>query len=65
MNKEYRFIFQRSLGVIIMLIAFPIIPDHFPWYVSVLLFNVGLILVMSTAWSKLKSKLGITNSKSN
>ena len=30
------------LGVMLMLISFVIIPDKYPWYYEILLFNVGL-----------------------
>lgn len=60
MRNENRHRLQKYLGIIIMLIAFPIIPDHYPWYCQVLLFNVGLVLLLSTKWSKLRIELGIS-----
>ncbi|WP_411767291.1 hypothetical protein [Winogradskyella sp. A3E31] len=53
----------KIVGVLIMLMAFPLIPDHYPWYYQVLLFNVGLVLFLSTKWNKLKNELGIINKK--
>lgn len=50
----------KIAGVLIMLLAFPLIPDHYPWYYQVLLFNIGLGLFLSTKWNKLKKELGIT-----
>ena len=50
----------KILGVLTMLLAFPLIPDHYPWFYQVLLFNVGLVLFLSTKWNKLKNELGIT-----
>lgn len=30
------------LGVIVMILSFAIIPDKYPWYYELLLFNAGL-----------------------
>nr|WP_293297170.1 hypothetical protein [Allomuricauda sp.] len=49
----------KVIGVLIMLLAFPLIPDHYPWYYQVLLFNIGLGLFLSTKWDNLKNELGI------
>ena len=66
MKKEHGIKVQRILGVSIMLLAFPIVPDSYPWYVSVLLFDIGLIIMLATKWNKLKKQLGInTSSKFN
>lgn len=51
---------MRILGVIIMLLAFPIISEKYPWYYQVLLFDMGLALVIITKWSKLKREIGIS-----
>ncbi len=59
MKKEYQIKIQKILGITIMLLAFPIVPENYPWYVNVLLFNVGLILILTTKWNKLKKELGI------
>lgn len=56
---------MRVLGVIIMLLAFSIIPDQYPWYYSVLLFDVGLLLVVITKWNKLKKELGLSTQSLN
>ncbi len=31
-----------ALGIVIMLLAFIIIPDEYPWYLELMLFNLGL-----------------------
>lgn len=59
MKKENRIKLQKLLGIILMLIAFPIIPDHYPWYAELLLYNLGLVLLLSTKWRKLKNELKI------
>ncbi|WP_432410850.1 hypothetical protein [Rasiella sp. SM2506] len=51
----------KIAGVLIMLLAFPLIPDHFPWHYQVILFNIGLGLFLSTKWKQLKNELGITS----
>ena len=60
MKKEYRLKLQKFIGLAIMPIAFPIIPEHSSQYYQVLLFNVGLLLLLSTKWGKLKNELRIT-----
>jgi len=30
------------LGVVVMILSFAIIPDEYPWYYELLLFNAGL-----------------------
>ena len=60
MRKESKIKIVRVIAVLIMLAAFPLIPDHYPWYYQVLLFNVGLALALSTKWNKLKNELGVT-----
>jgi len=59
MKIENRLKIVKALGVIIMLVAFPIIPDGYPWYYQTILFNIGLFLLLSTKWNKLKKELGI------
>ncbi len=56
MSKNNIHITLKIVGVIIMLIAFPIVPESKPWYYSVLLFDIGLILAMIPKFSKLKEK---------
>lgn len=65
MRKENKIKIVRVVAVLIMLTAFPLIPDHNPWYYQVLLFNVGLGLALSTKWNKLKNELGITKKQTN
>ena len=60
MRKESKIKVVRIISVLIMLAAFPLIPDHYPWYYQVLAFNIGLGLFLSTKWNKLKNELGIT-----
>lgn len=42
MNKTHFLKLTAILGILIMLTSFAIIPDEYPWYHEVLLFNVGL-----------------------
>ena len=60
MKKENWFRIMRVLGVVIMLLAFPIVPQEYPWYYQLLLFNIGLALLLATKLTKLKRELGIT-----
>jgi len=59
MKKEIRFKIIRALGVVIMLIAFPIVPKEYPWYYQVIVFNIGLVFVLASKWTKLKQEIGI------
>lgn len=63
MKSKYLFNFLKISGVVIMLLAFPIIPEEYPWYSSVLLYNVGLSFLLVAKWDKLKIELGL-NKKS-
>ncbi len=63
MRKETKIKIVRVVAVIIMLSAFPLIPDHYPWYYELLLYNIGLVLLLSTKWGKLKNELRITKTK--
>ena len=45
------------LGVAVMLVAFLVVPDKYPWYYEVLLFNIGL-------WPWLLAKKELKNMKS-
>lgn len=56
MSKKNIQIALKIVGVIIMLIAFPIVPESKPWYYSVLLFDIGLVLVIISKFPKLKEK---------
>ena len=56
MSKKNAHIFLTIAGVIIMLIAFPIIPESKPWYYKVLLFDVGFVLSMIPQFPKLKRR---------
>ncbi len=60
MTKENSFKIMKVLGIVIMLIAFPIIPEVYPWYYQIILFNIGLILILVTKWNKIKEELGIS-----
>jgi len=42
MKKIHLLYLISILGIVIMLTAFAIIPDQYPWYYEVLLFNLGL-----------------------
>lgn len=65
MLKRKKLTIIKITGILIMLLAFPIIPDHYPWYYEILLFNVGLAFLISTKWKNLKSELGITKNKTH
>ncbi|MEQ8242373.1 hypothetical protein [Fulvivirga sp.] len=60
-NKNWLRILRIS-GVVIMLIAFPLMRDY-PWYYGVLLFDIGLALVFLAKWID-RNKLAINQSKS-
>jgi len=49
MKKTHLLKLVIAFGVVVMLISFAIIPDEYPWYYEILLFNVGL-------WSWLLAK---------
>lgn len=42
MKKSNWLILTIVLGVAVMLLAFIVVPDKYPWYYEVLLFNIGL-----------------------
>lgn len=63
MKNKYLFNILKISGVLIMLLAFPIIPEHYPWYSSILLFSVGVSFLLIARWDKFKRELGI-NKKS-
>lgn len=46
-------------GVLIMLLAFPLMPEGYPWYYEVVLFDVGLVLFLFSQWEKLKNEMNI------
>jgi len=56
MSRKNTHIALKIIGVIIMLIAFPIVTESKPWYYSVLLFDIGLVLAMIPKFPKLKEK---------
>jgi len=56
MLKKNAHLVLRILGVCLMLIAFPIVPESKPWYCSVILFDIGLLLILIPKFSKLKEK---------
>jgi hypothetical protein len=47
------------LGVVVMILSFAIIPDEYPWYYELLLFNAGLWpwLFAKKELKKMKSQL--------
>lgn len=47
------------LGVILMFISFLVVPDEYPWYYELLLFNAGLWpwLIAKKELKKMKSQL--------
>jgi len=42
MEKTHLLKFIVALGIVVMIFSFAIVPDDYPWYYEVLLFNVGL-----------------------
>lgn len=42
MKKTHLLKLTIALGIVVMLTSFAIIPDEYPWYYELLLFNVGL-----------------------
>lgn len=57
MSKKTTHIILKYLGILIMLIAFLIVPQSKPWYYEVLLFDLGLALFLIPKLTKLKQKL--------
>jgi len=60
MKKTHLLKLTIALGVVVMLISFAIIPDDYPWYYEVLLFNAGL-----WPWLLAKKQLTKMNSQLN
>lgn len=60
MKKTHLLKLTIALGVVVMLISFAIIPDEYPWYYDLLLFNIGL-----WPWLLAKKQLNKINSKLN
>lgn len=42
LKKSNLLILIMVIGVVIMLLAFIVVPDKYPWYYEVLLYNIGL-----------------------
>lgn len=42
MEKTHLLSLVTVFGVILMVISFAIVPDEYPWYYELLLFNAGL-----------------------
>jgi len=59
MKNKYSITILKILGVVIMLLAFPIMPEDYPWYSSVLLYNTGVLLLLISKWDKFKKELGM------
>lgn len=60
MEKIHLLKLTIALGVAVMLISFAIVPDEYPWYYELLLFNVGL-----WPWLFAKKELKKTKSQLN
>jgi len=48
------------VGVVIMLIAFVVVPDEYPWFYELILFNIGMFMWLFAKKgriSKIKSRL--------
>ncbi|MDA3944293.1 MAG: alpha/beta hydrolase [Bacteroidetes bacterium] len=71
MKKPHLLKLMIVLGIIVMLVSFAIVPDEYPWYYEVLLFNVGLwpwLLAMKELKkmnSQLNSKLKMRKTDKN
>jgi len=55
MNKAIVLPIFRITGVLIMLLAFVIVPDTYPWYVEILVFDIGLALWLLTKWDRFRN----------
>ena len=62
MFREKTHFILRIIGIIIMLIAFIVIPDAKPWYYEVLLFDIGLVLTLIPKFPKIRKRFSKTNS---
>lgn len=60
MKKRHLLNLTVILGIVVMLTSFLIIPDKYPWYYEVLLFNLGL-----WPWLLAKKELKKTQSQLN
>ncbi|MGE3757549.1 MAG: hypothetical protein AB7H97_07330 [Pseudobdellovibrionaceae bacterium] len=60
MKKTHLLKLTVIFSVLIMLTSFAIIPDEYPWYSEVLLFNIGLWswLLAKNELKKIQSPLG-------
>ena len=54
-EKTINFILKIS-GILIMLFAFMVVPDSKPWYYAVVLFDVGLLLVLTPKFPKIMDR---------
>lgn len=61
MEKSHLLKLTYVLGVVVMILSFAIIPDKYPWYYELLLFNTGLWpwLLAKKEHQKMKSHLNI------
>jgi len=59
MEKTHLLKLATVSGVVVMIISFAIIPDEYPWYYELLLFNTGLWpwLFAKKELKKMKSQL--------
>lgn len=58
MEKTQLLKLMIALGVVVMLVSFVIIPEKYPWYYELLLFNAGL-----WPWLLAKKELKTMNSQ--
>lgn len=55
----------RTIGILIMIFSFVVVPDHYPWYYEILLFDVGLLMMLYAKSPKLRKSLnGLFSSNS-
>lgn len=55
----------RTIGILIMIFSFAIVPEHYPWYYEILLFDVGLLMMLYAKSPKLRKSLyGLFSSNS-
>jgi len=61
MKKTHLLKLTIALGVTVMIISFATVPDEYPWYYELLLFNAGLWpwLFAKKELKKMKSQLNL------
>ncbi|PHN03470.1 hypothetical protein [Flavilitoribacter nigricans] len=47
----------RITGILIMIFSFVVIPDEYPWYYEILLFNLGFLLMVFAKSPKFRQQV--------